>query len=339
MKKPEYTNLLKQGKVEWNQWRDENQNVKLNFSDLILDGMNLEGYHLDNSNFNQTSLRGCNLNNAWLAWCNFFHCDLSESTITNPEVDDLPFNDKRLMGVNIRWTTFACCKLDNVNFRHAVLEGARFHDCSLNGANLSESLINGLSAWGNTYDSSTLQDNLYITEMDKPILTVDNFEIAQFLFLISNNKNIRSAIDSLATKIVLILGGFSKEDKPYLDTIKSELKTSDYIPVMYDFDKPDSRNHTETVSAIAHLSSFIIGDLTNQRSIPHELASIIPHLRSVPVIPIVRCNFKPFGMFDDYKSFLHVGEVINYDPTEPIFNIVQKIFHERDQIKLKMKVN
>jgi hypothetical protein len=34
---------------------------------------------------------------------------------------------------------------------------------------------------------------------------------------------------------------------------------------------------TETVLTLASMSKRVVADLTNQRSIPHELASIIPH--------------------------------------------------------------
>jgi uncharacterized protein YjbI with pentapeptide repeats len=333
MTESEIVNLLSAGKNVWNSWKDGNPSTRVSFSDLSLDGMSFEDYHLDNCYFNNTSLKGCNFNNAWLAWCNFFHCDLSDSTFTNPAIADLQFDDKRLMGVNLRWTNFAVCNLDRVDMNYATLEGTRFFQCSLNGANLSNSMINGLSAWDNTYDDRIIQDNLYVSAMDDLLLTVDNFEIAQFIHMLTNNKNIRTAVDTLATKIVLILGSFANGDKLFLDAFKSALKKEDLVPIMYDFDKPKSRNHTETVSTIAHLSKFIIADLTNQRSIPHELASIIPHLRSVVVIPIVRDEYPPFGMFEDYQSLNHVGNIIKYSSDEAISKITNKILIESDHVR------
>ena len=175
----------------------------------------------------------------------------------------------------------------------ATLEGVHFHNCNFRGADISNSPINGISSWGNMIDETTKQNDLIITEWDEPTVTVDNFEIAQFLYLMISNNKIRNIIDTLATKVVLILSSFAKNDKAVLDQIKLGLRKSNFIPVVFDFDKPSSRNLTETVSTLAHLSKFIVADLTNSISIPHELASIIPTLRSVPIVPIIRDAQKP----------------------------------------------
>jgi hypothetical protein len=52
------------------------------------------------------------------------------------------------------------------------------------------------------------------------------------------------------------------------------------------FEKPISRDLTETVSTLAHLARFIIVDLTDPSSAPHEVASIIPQT-VVPVQPLL----------------------------------------------------
>jgi hypothetical protein len=56
--------------------------------------------------------------------------------------------------------------------------------------------------------------------------------------------------------------------------------------VLFDFEKPANRDLTETVSTLAHLSRFIIVDLTDPSSAPHEVATIIPQT-VVPVQPLI----------------------------------------------------
>jgi hypothetical protein len=61
-----------------------------------------------------------------------------------------------------------------------------------------------------------------------------------------------------------------------LDALREELRKRDYLPILFDFDKPVSQDLTATVSTLAHLARFIIADITDPSSIPHELATVVP---------------------------------------------------------------
>ena len=56
-------------------------------------------------------------------------------------------------------------------------------------------------------------------------ITVDNVEVAQFLYLILNNSAIRRVIDTLAKKLVLVLGRFAPERKVVLEGLRMALRT------------------------------------------------------------------------------------------------------------------
>ena len=73
-----------------------------------------------------------------------------------------------------------------------------------------------------------------------------------------------------------------------LDAIRAELRKRDYLPILFDFEKPLSRDLTEAVSTLAHMAQFIIADLTDARSIPAELTEVVKDLPSVPVQPLIR---------------------------------------------------
>ena len=47
-----------------------------------------------------------------------------------------------------------------------------------------------MSAWGLNLER-TKQQNLVITRSDEPEITVDNIEVAQFIYLMLNNEKIR----------------------------------------------------------------------------------------------------------------------------------------------------
>ena len=71
-------------------------------------------------------------------------------------------------------------------------------------ANLTNCSIYGISVW-DVQLQDTLQLNLVITNEDQPIITVDNLEVAQFIYLLLNNTKIRDVIDTITSKVVLIL--------------------------------------------------------------------------------------------------------------------------------------
>ena len=81
--------------------------------------------------------------------------------------------------------------------------------------------IYGISAWDVQLDGAE-QFNLRITPNDQPIISVDNLKVAQFIYLLLNNAEIREVIDTLTTKSVLILGQFTFERKAILDAIRDE---------------------------------------------------------------------------------------------------------------------
>ena len=48
-----------------------------------------------------------------------------------------------------------------------------------------------------------------VTPLGQSEVTTDDIEVAQFLYLLINNKKIRNVIDTITSKVVLILGRFT----------------------------------------------------------------------------------------------------------------------------------
>ena len=143
---------------------------------------------------------------------------------------------------------------------------------------------------------------MVITRPNEPVITVDNLEVAQFVYLLLHNEKIREVIDTIAKKAVLILGRFTPERKAVLDAIREELRRQNYLPILFDFEKPASRDLTETISTLAHMARFIIADLTEPSSLPKELEAIVPTL-AVPVQPVMEGVTRPYTMFPDYWKY------------------------------------
>jgi hypothetical protein len=287
--------ILKQGVEIWNQWRRDNPNIR---PDLI--GVNLIEAHLieahlsgailteadlTNAHLFGANLSGANLNGAFLIGANLRSADLSGADLRHAHLSEADLSGAHLGGADLRGADLSRATLVRTDFQEADITGCRVY---------------GVSAWDLNLEGST-QLNLVITPDFQPTVTVDNLEVAQFIYLLLNNEKIRSVIDT--NKVVMILGRFTPERKAILDTIRGELRKRDYLPVLFDFDKPASRDLTETVRTLAHLARFIIADITEPRRIPQELQAIVPDL-AVPIQPLLlKGSAGEYGMFESFKKY------------------------------------
>jgi hypothetical protein len=165
-------------------------------------------------------------------------------------------------------------------------------------------------------DQQTRQANLINTKPDEPEIIVDNFAVAQFIYLLLNNENVRTVIDTITSKVVLILGRFTSARMRVLKAMRGELRKHNYSAVLFDFDKPPSRDLTETISTLAHMARSVRADLTDAKSIPHELQRIVPDLPSLPIVPLRHTEAKEYAMFEHFNRYLWVLETFCYDTPE-----------------------
>jgi hypothetical protein len=134
--------------------------------------------------------------------------------------------------------------------------------------------VYGISAWDLKTDDETKQESLVITPEEEQEITVDNLEIAQFLYLLLYNEKLRDVIDTITSKVVLILGRFTKQRKNMLDALREEIRKHNLTPVMFDFEPPISRDLTNTIITLAGMSKYVIADLTSPRRVLPEVEAI-----------------------------------------------------------------
>jgi hypothetical protein len=103
-----------------------------------------------------------------------------------------------------------------------------------------------------------------------------------------------------------------------LDALREELRRRDYLPVLFDFDKPASRSTEETVSTLANMARFVIADLTDAKSVLQELRAIVPTNPSVPVQPLILATQEEPGMFDFFHRFPWVLKSYRYASPESL---------------------
>ena len=255
------------------------------------------------ANLSGANLSGANLSDAMLYEANLSDANLSGANLRKTNQEEILLTDTILRGANLNGQN-----LNNMDFSGMDLSGANLNETSLiktnfSHADLSNCSIYGIAAWDIQLDKQTVQKNLTITPPDQPTITVDNLKIAQFIYLLLNNAEIRGVIDTITSKVVLILGRFTLERKTILDALREALRTQNYSPIVFDFEIPGSRDITETVSLLARMARFVIADLTDAKSIPQELSMIIPDLPSVPVQPLLQTTEKAYSMFEHFRRY------------------------------------
>ena len=88
---------------------------------------------------------------------------------------------------------------------------------------------------------------MIITLANEPAITVDNIEVAQFVYLLLHNEKIRDVIDTIGKKGVLLLGRFTEGRMVVLERLRDKLRDLGYVPMVFNFDKPETKDFTETV--------------------------------------------------------------------------------------------
>jgi hypothetical protein len=318
--------LMNNGTDAWNAWRRENPDILPDLSRARLGGTNLQWRNLTSANLKQAhlgqailrraNLRGATLLSAGLSGANLEGADLSGADLMWARLAEADLTGANLSEASLIGADLSRANLEGANLRGANLRLSTLVETNLTDADLTGCSIYGVSAWNLKLERAK-QQNLVITSREEPQITVDNVEVAQFVYLLLHNEKIRDVIDTVTSKAVLILGRFTDERKAVLDALRDELRKRDYLPILFDFDVPATRDITETVSLLARMARFIIADLTDPSSIPKELEAIVPSL-AVPVQPLLEGSSRPYAMFKDYWKYEWVLPVYRYDGLEPL---------------------
>jgi hypothetical protein len=292
MANDEHVAKLKQGVEAWNAWRDENR-IRPDLTGAFLFGAELIGAKLSGAGLVEANLGAANLGGANLSGASLSGANLREANLTRANLSD------------------------------ADLWAATLVDTDLTGADLTGCRIYGVSAWGLKLER-TKQQNLVITKVDEPTVTVDNIEVAQFIYLLLHNEKIRDVIDTIGKKGVLLLGRFTEGRMVVLERLRDKLRGLGYVPMVFNFDKPETKDFTETVRLLASLSKFVIVDITNPRSAPLELQATVPDYM-VPFAPILQQGEQPFSMFVDLQNKYDwvLQPVVGYTSVDRLIEVLE----------------
>ena len=201
MANEEHLNILKQGVKTWNQWREENPDIRPDLREADLNGVDLRRADLYQANLSQAnlsranlyeatlergnlkwarlaeaSLRGANLRRAnivraYMPIADLTGADLSEANLREANLGETNLSGTNLTGANLCGAGLARAHLNNAllinaNLAMAVLNGADF-----TGANLAGMDITGAGIGGTNFcnvDFSTIKRGLDTVDHSGP---------------------------------------------------------------------------------------------------------------------------------------------------------------------------
>jgi uncharacterized protein YjbI with pentapeptide repeats len=330
MANPRHLELLSCGVKFWNNWRKAHsrapKKIVPDLSGAKLDGMSLRGYDFSHADLWKAELRNADLRKANLSYAQMSRADLSGANLSRCLVNYAILSRARLIDTNLRGAVLRGSSLRRACLHRADLQGAILRHASLaeadvQDANLSGAQVYGAGVWGLKGEPANQTGLIIQATFESPPITVDDLDTAQLLFVLLDNLKIAEVIDTASSRTVLILGRFTPARKRVLEAIRTRLLARNFVPVLFDFAKPRGRDLTETVASLAYMTCFIIADLTDAKSIPQELSYIVPYLPSVPIIPLIGKNERPYALFEHFTRYGWVHPAVRYKSLKHLLSI------------------
>ncbi len=312
------------------------------FSEAVLTGLDA-----DSCSMRRATLSRADLAEAWLG-----HSDLTNATLRNARLVRSVLYDSKLVDADLRGADLTDADLRQCTVVGTDLAGATLKGCSVFGASvwniqgvpadqtdllvldqppgadgswsIEEEILGdvavedpecqGRQPWGSNRLSMTMQ----FGDPTLPVeVRVDDLEVAQFVFLLLTAEKLRTIIETVTSKVVLILGRFSPERRVVLDALADQVRANGLMPVIFDFERATTRDLTETVHVLAGMCLFVVVDITNPRSAPLELQATVPEFE-VPFIPIIEAGEEPFAMFADLMKHDWVSSPLAYSSVDEL---------------------
>lgn len=345
-----YEALSKSNSSLWNDWK----NTQVN-DITIKDAKFLRSKFITASEFDfwGVTFNNCIFNDVQFVRCIFEHCKFSNCEI---------FGHKTSFRMsNFTNSEFRKCTLKNASFLKAILSDCKFINTKMEDLNFfGASLINSYFEKGSIQDCRIFGANIWSITTKKTLqkdmriidestgsdgvsnqITIDDIELGNIVYLLAANSNFSKFIDQSKSNFVLILGRFG-DYLPRLEAIKQKLREERFSPIVFDFTAPTSLDLIESIMLLSLLSKFIIVDLTEPKSVPAELQSILTSIM-IPVAPILDAQSKVYGTYSFTNRYKWVLPVLIYNSVPELISVLKpaiidpanRLFREILKIKTK----
>jgi hypothetical protein len=338
----EHLSKLCEGVEAWNQWRLDHPEIKPNLINAHLNGEDLRGVDFSGTFLLHAHLQGANLCSAELNKVNLWSANLEQAKLIRANLN----------GAYLKWASLIKANLCGADLSGANLTWVRLDEANIAKATLTGCAVYGLSTWG-LKGTPKEQLNLVISPTDppplkpiEPILEVDYLELAQFVYLLKTYEKLLNVIDTVSSKVVLILGRFGTR-LPVLKAVQEELRfykdtngKSRYVPFVFDYSGPESQDLMTTVRTIAHVSRFIIADLTEQKSVSMEVHDIVQQLETPVklIIDVSSGEVPPKMLESDLKHPWLIPGIYGYRTIEELCaNLESRVINPAEEKRKELK--
>jgi hypothetical protein len=355
MANKDHVAILKSGVDAWNAWRAEKPRVRPDLSGADFHGadflradlraVNLRGAHFDDSvicrcDFSDADATGVRFVGGNLVACVFDRAILARANFRSAIVEGSKFRGADLRRATLKHASFKRCNmtgsvlddaalveasiikchLSKASMARVDLSNAVFNDVGLAGADISHARVYGISAWRPIIDEHTRQKDLIVSPADEPMVSIDDLALAQLVDLIVRSSSVRSVLHEFGRRAVLILGRFNDAGLENISAIKTALRALGLAPIVFDFPRLPNRTLGETVRVLAHLSRFIVADMTDPRCVPQELMTVVPNLPSVPVLGVLQGDGGLWSMAESIEAYPWFTGVVRFTTPGELVN-------------------
>ena len=326
--------ILAKGLEVWNAWRKANPQETIDLSRADLHGFDLLspaleaavarglipkasgwsfimseiiGYDVMPLNLRSVNLRWANLEGANLRKADCAGSDFSGASLRNAHLGRADLSKASFIGADLTGAVLRGAQMFNAVLLQTIVEGADFGYCE----------VYGISVW-DLAGTVAGEENLLVSSPGAPNIRIDSLNLAQLINYLSRHEHARDLIDTISHRMVLILGNFKESRKTVLDAIADAFRKSGFLPIIFDFDGPASKDTTGTVETLARLAGLVIADLTDPSSVPHELATTVPFLRTTPVVLLRKVGASGYSMVADLQAYPWVLGIHSYESAETL---------------------
>ena len=295
--------------------------IRADFREADLTGATLVRANLSGANLALALLESANFGQAFLFRANLTRANLNKASLFKTDLSEALLGESSLVGTDFHAATLDKTDLRSARVVDANLYSALFVGANMEGAVLANCSVYGASFWNVNLDG-TSQSGLDIMPVDQPAVSVNDIEVAQLLCHLLHHTRLKSAVEAVSVKCVLILGRFPAGRRAVLEAAENALGSRGYASISVDLDAPGSRNLVETIKALGRMSRFIVVDLTADGGIPEMLDAVVHYLPGVPIQPITSQDGEEGSADRHYRKFNWVLPTCRYRDAEDLNRLV-----------------